>query len=329
MFGFQEIWGNSRLLHHLRTAVQQKKVSHAYLFVGGHGSGKKKIATTFAKYLQCEAPTTEPCGQCVSCMQVEHQNHPDIIFVSSAKKSLGIDEVREQILDTIEILPYQGEKKIYIIPNAHTLTVQAQNALLKTLEEPPSYAIFLLLSEKLETLLPTILSRTVVLQINPLSQKEIGDYLLQHNLVDEAQSQVYAAYAQGCIGQAVDLLQEEAFGQMRNTIIDKLSIFPSLNMAEALLFATELEAYKNDLRFLDIIELWFRDLLVAKSIRDDNFLIQKDKKDQIYAATKLSVHAMTKSVAAVTKAREHLTQNANFRLTMEVMLMELKENEQL
>ena len=326
MYRFQEIWGNQRLLRHLHMAVKNQKTSHAYLFVGGAGAGKRMIANTFAKYLLCTAKQEEPCDACDSCRIFDSGNHPDVIYVTSQKKTLGVDEIRGQILETVDIKPYHYDKKIYISHQAHTMTVQAQNALLKTLEEPPAYAVFLLLAEKTDAFLPTVLSRTVTLKINPLSEDEIRRCLIQKGFVSEEEGAFFAAYGQGRIGHAIELIEDEAFRQMREDILAKMSHLSSMSLSEALLLAKEWEIFKNDSRFLDIIGLWYRDLLAVKALRDERFIIQKDKKELLYSAAKEPMEVLAKKAAAVTKAKERLIQNGNFRLTLEVMLMELKEN---
>ena len=224
MYTFQEIRGNIPLVEQLKTAANGGKVSHAYLFIGGAGAGKGLIANTFAKALQCEG-TEKPCGQCRSCQSFDHGNHPDIIYVRGEKKNIVVDEIREQILETVDLKPYHYQKKIYIIEKADTMNVQAQNAILKTLEEPPAHAVFLLLAERAEAFLPTILSRVVTMKIRPLSEGTVAAYLMEHGLLEE-ESHVLAAYAQGRIGQALELKEDEAFREMRQDILGKLEALP-------------------------------------------------------------------------------------------------------
>ena len=288
MYTFQEIWGNAPLVEQLKRAAAGGKSSHAYLFLGGAGAGKRLIANTFAKALQCENAGEKPCGICRSCQSFDNGNHPDIIYVRGEKKNLLVDDIREQILETVDLKPYHYDKKIYIIEKADTMNVQAQNALLKTLEEPPAHAVFLLLAERAEAFLQTILSRVVTMKIRPLSA-------------------------------------DKSFRDMRQDILGKLEALPSMSEGEAYLLAKDLEVYKNDLRFLDIMELWYRDLLAAKSLREERYLIQKDKKDAIFRGAKEPAERLAKKAAAVRTARQRLAMNANFRLTIEVMLMDLKE----
>lgn len=325
MYTFEEIRGNTPLVEQLRRSAASGRSSHAYLFLGGAGAGKRLIANTFAKALQCEGEK-RPCDSCKSCHAFNHGNHPDVIFFQPLKngKTYTIEDVREQLLETVDLKPFQYEKKIYIIEKADTLNIQSQNALLKTLEEPPAHAVFLLLAERAEAFLPTILSRVVVMKIRPLSAETIADYLMQAGHLAE-ESHILSAYAQGRIGQALELVEDEGFREMRQDILGKLEVLPSMSEGDAYLLAKDLEGYKNDLRFLDIMELWYRDLLTAKSLREEGYLIQRDKKDAIFRAAKEPAALLAKKAAAVRTARMRLAQNANFRLTMEVMLMDLKE----
>lgn len=325
MYTFEEIRGNTPLVEQLRRSAASGRSSHAYLFLGGAGAGKRLIANTFAKALQCEGEK-RPCDSCKSCHAFNHGNHPDVIYFQPLKngKTYTIEDVREQLLETVDLKPFQYEKKIYIIEKADTLNIQSQNALLKTLEEPPAHAVFLLLAERAEAFLPTILSRVVVMKIRPLSAETIADYLMQAGHLAE-ESHILSAYAQGRIGQALELVEDEGFREMRQDILGKLEVLHSMSEGDAYLLAKDLEGYKNDLRFLDIMELWYRDLLTAKSLREEGYLIQRDKKDAIFRAAKEPAALLAKKAAAVRTARMRLAQNANFRLTMEVMLMDLKE----
>ena len=325
MYTFEEIRGNTPLVEQLRRSAASGRSSHAYLFLGGAGAGKRLIANTFAKALQCEGEK-RPCDSCKSCHAFNHGNHPDVIYFQPLKsgKTYTIEDVREQLLETVDLKPFQYEKKIYIIEKADTLNIQSQNALLKTLEEPPAHAVFLLLAERAEAFLPTILSRVVVMKIRPLSAETIADYLMQAGHLAE-ESHILSAYAQGRIGQALELVEDEGFREMRQDILGKLEALPSMSEGDAYLLAKDLEGYKNDLRFLDIMELWYRDLLTAKSLREEGYLIQRDKKDAIFRAAKEPAALLAKKAAAVRTARMRLAQTANFRLTMEVMLMDLKE----
>ncbi len=324
------IWGREHLLASLRRAMEQDRVSHAYLFVGAKGAGKRMLADAFAKALQCRQGGTEPCGECDSCRAMQAHQHPDCIYVQGEKKTLGVEEIRAQIGETVYLKQYRYRYKIYIIPEADTMTVQAQNALLKTLEEPPKQVIFLLLAENERAFLPTILSRTVVMKLPPLPQQTVERYLMEEKDFSPQEAALYGSYAQGSIGKALELSESETFSQMRQEILAFLMRLPQMAKAEVLEYAKELEKYKSDTRFLEMIYLWYRDVLTVKLLRQPTYLIQKDKQEEIFAAAaQQSAADAARKAKAVRAAGQALAQNGNFRLSMEVMLMALKENQSL
>ena len=145
MTGFKDVVGRKDLVSYIQKAITQNQISHAYILNGERGSGKKMFAQLFAMRLQCERGGAEPCNECHSCRQALSGNHPDIIRVVHEKpNTISVDEVRVQINNDIMIRPYNGKYKIYIVPDADMMTPQAQNALLKTIEEPPEYAVIFL-----------------------------------------------------------------------------------------------------------------------------------------------------------------------------------------
>ena len=196
MAGFSEIIGHEQIIEHLQNAIRLKKVSHAYILDGEEGSGKMLLASAFAQTLQCEKGGVEPCGICHSCVQAQSLNQPDIIRVTHEKpNSIGVDDIRDQLCSDILIRPYSSPWKIYIVDEAEKMTVQAQNALLKTIEEPPAYGMVLLLTENSQSFLPTILSRCVTLKLRPVKDEQIRKYLMEELRVPDYQADVCTAFA--------------------------------------------------------------------------------------------------------------------------------------
>ena len=201
MSGFQDIVGHKQIIEHLKNAEKLNKVSHAYIFSGEKGSGKKLLASRFAELLQCEGEGEKPCGKCRSCRQAESGNHPDIIRITHEKpNTISVDDIREQLVGDVQIKPYQSKYKIYIVPDAEKMNVQAQNALLKTIEEPPAYAVILFLTTNASSFLPTILSRCVVLNIKPVPDQEVRKYLMEH--VDGIHNAVISTHCHNDLGMA-------------------------------------------------------------------------------------------------------------------------------
>ena len=181
MATFHDIIGQEQIKEHLQNAISAKKISHAYIINGEKSSGKEFIARVFAMTLQCEKGGTEPCQECHSCKQALSDNQPDIIYVSHEKpNTISVDDIRAQINNDIAIKPYSSPYKIYIMNEAEKMTPQAQNAILKTLEEPPEYAVIMLLTSNVNSLLPTILSRCVVLNMKPVADELVRNYLMHH-----------------------------------------------------------------------------------------------------------------------------------------------------
>ena len=203
MMGFNNIIGHDEIIGHLKNAIDAGKISHSYIFTGEPGSGKKLLAGTFAATLQCEAGGTEPCQKCDSCKKAMGKNHPDIIMVTHEKPgTITIDEIRDQVIHDVDIRPYYSPYKIYIIADADLMTPQAQNALLKTIEEPPEYAVIMLLTNNIGGLLPTIQSRCVRLDLKVVDDGLVKKYLMEHLHVPDYQAEIDASFAQGSIGRA-------------------------------------------------------------------------------------------------------------------------------
>ena len=196
MAKFTEIIGHEQIINHLQSAIRMNKISHAYILDGEEGAGKNLLASAFAQTLQCEKRQDEPCGQCRSCRQTESENQPDIIRVFHEKpNSIGVEDIREQLCNDIQIRPYSSPYKIYLVDEAEKMTVQAQNALLKTIEEPPAYGIILLLTTNSEAFLPTILSRCVTLKLRPVESSLIRNFLMEKLHIPDYQADVCVAFA--------------------------------------------------------------------------------------------------------------------------------------
>jgi DNA polymerase-3 subunit delta' len=329
MSGFQEVVGHEQIINHLKSAMKLNKVSHAYIFSGEKGSGKKMLANAFAQLLQCEGEGEKPCGVCRSCRQAENGNHPDIIRVIHEKpNTIGIDDIREQLVGDVQIKPYQSRYKVYIVPDAERMTVQAQNALLKTIEEPPSYAVILFLTTNASSFLPTILSRCVVLNMKPVPDEEVRKYLMEHVEVPDYQADIAVAFAQGNIGKAVKLATSEYFNEIKTAAIHILKHIPTMEMGEINSAVKAISEYKVDIQdYLDILAVWYRDVLYFKATRDADGIVFKDQLRFIQEQTSHGTYEGVEQILeALTKAKERLNANVNFDLTMELLFLTIKEN---
>ena len=329
MSGFKDVVGHKDIIQYMKNAIEQKKLSHAYIVNGQRGSGKKLLSRLFAMTLQCESGQNEPCGTCRSCEQTKNGNQPDIITISHEKpNSISVDEIRQQVNGDILIKPYSSPYKIYIIPEADLMTVQAQNALLKTLEEPPEYAIIFLLTENADTLLSTIRSRCVMLKLRNIKDKLVKKYLMEELQVPDYQAELCAAFAQGNIGRAAMLAKSEHFNEIKEEAIQLMKYIDQMELAEIVSAIKQINKYKLEVTdYLDIITIWYRDVLLYKATKDVAGLVFSDQLKFIKEkASKSSYEGIERILSSIETAKQRIRANVNFDLLMELLLLTMKEN---
>lgn len=329
MGSFKDVVGHKNIIEYIKNAVKEDKVSHAYILNGERGSGKKMLATLFAETLLCEEKGTSPCNKCHSCKQVDSGNHPDLIWVQHEKPgAISVDDIRVQLNGDVLIKPYQSSKKIYIIPQADTMTVQAQNALLKTLEEPPEYAVIFLLTENADQLLPTITSRCVMLKLRNIRDTLIRKYLMEKLEVPDYKADICTAFAQGNMGKAIMLAGSDHFNEIRDEAIQLLKYIHDMEIGEIVKAIKRCQAYKLEINdYLDIIMIWYRDVLLYKATKDVDAVVFKDQISSIKeAATRSSYEGIELILESLEKAKTRLDANVNFDLVMELLCLTIKEN---
>lgn len=329
MGSFKDVVGHKDILKYISSAVENNRVSHAYILNGERGSGKKMLANLFAMTLLCETGDNEPCGKCHSCKQAESGNHPDIIRVTHEKpNSISVDDIRTQVNNTVDIKPYQGPYKVYIIPQADMMTPQAQNAILKTIEEPPSYAVFLLLTENAETLLPTINSRCVMLKLRNIKDTLIKKYLMENLEIPDYKADMCTAFAQGNMGRAIMLANSDHFNEIREEAVQLLKHISEMELNEIIAAVKNISVYKLEITdYLDIIMIWYRDVLLYKATKEIDKVVFKDQLQSIKEqARKSSYEGIELILESLEKAKARLKANVNFDLVMELLFLTIKEN---
>ena len=327
VMGFQDILGNDMIKEHFQKAIEHNKISHAYILTGEEGTGRKSIANAFSMALLCEKGGKEPCMVCHSCKQVLSGNHPDLIYVKHEKpNSIGVDDIREQINDTIMIRPYSSFYKIYIVDEAEKMTVQAQNALLKTIEEPPAYAVIILITTNQEAFLPTILSRCVQLKLKPLKDFTVKSYLSEHLHVPEKEAEICAAFARGNLGKAIYLASSDEFKELYQKVMMMVKNIGTMDIVSLLDHIRYIKEQNFDIGdVLDLLQLWYRDVLMYKVTKDMNLLIFKDEYKVINGMVqKVDYSGLEKILAAIDTARTRLNANVNMELAMELLLLTMK-----
>lgn len=329
MAAFSEIIGHEQIIGHLQNAIRTGKISHAYILDGEEGAGKSLLARAFAQTLQCEQKKADACGECRSCRQAAGENQPDIIRVSHEKpNSIGVDEIREQLCQDMQIRPYSSPYKIYLVDEAEKMTVQAQNALLKTIEEPPSYAVLILITANPDAFLPTILSRCVQLKLKPLRDSIIRDFLTDNLSVPEIKADVYAAFARGNLGRAKKMAESEDFQHLYDELLYLLKNIRDMDISMLLSSIKKMKDEDADLfECLDFMQVWYRDVLMFKVTKDANLLIFKDEYSAINELSqKTGYDGFENILQAIDKAKVRLEANVNMELALELMFLVMKEN---
>ena len=241
--------------------------------------------------------------------------------------TISIDEIREQVIHDVAVKPYCSQNKIYIIPDAEMMTVQAHNALLKTIEEPPEYAVIMLLTSNADALLPTIQSRCVRLDLKVVDDSLVKQYLMERLHVPDYQAEIDASFAQGSIGIARDAATSEEFSNITQNALKILKNADSMEIYELSDEIKLLSAEKQNIGdYLDIFQFWFRDVLMFKATREIDNLVFKQEINYIKEqASQRSYENLEKILEALEKTKVRLRANVNFELALELLFLTIRE----
>jgi DNA polymerase-3 subunit delta' len=313
--------GQKTLVSQLRKIVTSNRAGHAYAFSGPSGTGKRTIALAFARALLCMGCQTET--PCLSCRTFAEGTNPDFYEVVTEKQSIGVDSVRAMQEDVAN-RPTYGNRKVYFIDGAQQMTVQAQNCLLKTLEEPPEYVVILMSVTSFDALLSTIRSRTVNFRINPYSDTEMLQILQPIYTLAVSEWEFILKFSRGIPGNAIHLIEEGSVRDLRRVVFKLLEKPDEIQTAEEV--RKILSENKAELpTVLDILLSFYRDcLMVLEGM--ENRLINSDKKDMIIkiakAYTKRKLLDKTNTLEGL---RRSVEANVNHQLGVDVLVMEIQE----
>ena len=292
---FENIIGNTNIKAVLEKSIKKNKLSHSYLFNGTQGIGKKKIAIEFAKMMLC-LDDNKYCNHCKSCIEFNTNNNPDFLIISPDGNNIKIEQIRD-MQKKIQEKPIISEKKVYIIDNADLMTTEAQNCLLKTLEEPPEFAVIILIGSNSNSFLPTIKSRCTIMNFNKITDKEMIEYLQKEYNVKDIDKNMLHMY-QGSIVRAIKLKErQEEYKNIENIInnINRYDLVDFINNAEIL--------YKSKEEINDILDYI------------NVILLNKAKDEYLY----------TNCIKIVENTKKRLKQNANYDMSIDNMLFNIWE----
>lgn len=338
MLHWSDIRGQKRPLGILETALDTGRVHHAYLFTGLEGVGKYRVAQTFAAIVNCEqrpeGEFRDACGQCSSCRKIGQKQHPDVIFVEPVKNRIKIAQIRD-VQKASTKAPYEGRFRFVLIDDAHTMTEQAANALLKTLEEPSTRTRLILVTDQPHGLLDTIISRCQVLRFGGLDLDIVVDMLEQ--LVADSDSfeeppdadlmKVAAGYGEGSVGRSLNIL-ESGMLEARREFIGQVMQLPRGESVALLDLAEELSSSKHELdRRLDVLKLFLRDVMLYQASQNTDRLVNTDMAGLVSDyAERVSPHTVLAFIDQVREAQQMLKRNVHPQLITENLLGTLRQH---
>ncbi len=320
---FSEIVGHTKQLQILRLALAQSRLHHAYLFVGREGVGKRTVALSLAKAIHCSAMQNDFCGQCVNCIRIEDRNHTDVRLIEplTGKKEISIQQIRE-LEKELYFRSYSGRKKIVIVDPANLLNLAGQNALLKTLEEPPEDSLLILIAIHAGGLLPTIRSRCLRLSFGPLPAHLLCGLLVSGKGMKKADAEFLSALAMGSLGAAIKI-DGAALREKRKNWVDRLGSLHHGDYRGALEFAEAIAEDKDtSLSFLQWAETWFRDLAVYRITQDSREIVNQDMVPQVTERSQIGdIEGMLSALRQTARAGARIHRNLNRRMVLERLLL--------
>jgi len=337
---WSRIVGHDGVVERFRQALGGGRLSHAYLFVGPDGVGKELFARELAKAVECERGGAEACDRCPACQKVEHGNHPDVTFVRRIEKgakgerraAILVEQVREEIQDAIAYKAFAGRHKVFVVVDAARMTEEAQNCLLKTLEEPPPHSLLILLASRLEPFVDTVISRCQLVRFRPLTCEQAERVLVNGSALEPAQARVLARLAEGSPGRALGYLENGAYEDAR-WLLGALAEMPpggEFLLAAELLDrgrgekGATLEDARDRLRpVLDLLALAWRDLFFRAAGYPEALLTWADACPALDALGEgLPAEAARRLAALTLEARDRVDANANIKLLLDTLILD-------
>lgn len=310
---YDSILGQSALVQNLRDSIDAGRIVHAYLFCGPEGTGKRTLAEICARALNCRSEGLKPCDQCPTCKRFLSGNFPDL-FMLQPQKSIGVEEIR-QIIAQVQAKPFEGGRHVVIIQDAGKMTAQAQNALLKTLESPPEDVVFFLLTDSLQSLLPTVLSRCRLVRFHPIDE-ESEVRVLSARGIEPERAHLLARLSEGSVGRALKIHEDEGFFKLRTRVLNALNALKS--PGDAAVCALMLKDDKNSAQdVFYLMELWGRDLMVMQDAR-----LSPIETDQIDALEASDLNGQ-KILLSLQAARQRLASNVSWQSVLEMLFFDI------
>lgn len=322
--GFKTFVGLDKYIESIQRGLKADTINHAYLFYGPEGSGKLTFALILAQALNCLNDTEDPCSNCISCRKIAKGIHPDVSLITPEGTRVKIEAVRK-IKASSSYRPHEGRKKICIIKDADLLSLPAANSLLKILEEPPLYQVFILLTTNINRVIPTIFSRCQRISFNRISASKIYSFLERQDW-DYSPSELKTAanVADGNIGRALNILNSPDWKDKRKKYLQLSKKYIS-EFKENIIFLAEELAEEEDLKeFIDFLESYLRDCLVYQNTGEEDLLINIDCLEEIKETRYIYYTDLLRMIKEIKKFKEIIGLPVNKKLALECLLFKMK-----
>lgn len=326
---FADILGQNTAIHIIKQAIRNRHVAHAYLFSGPEGVGKRSVATAMAQFLNCSNPNLQDldsCGHCPSCIQAKAGSQPDILYLAPDDMgSIKIEPVRN-LISRLSLQSYESVYKIAIIDDAHTMTTEAANALLKTLEEPADNTVFILVSSQFQNLPETILSRCQQVVFQPLAMPVLKELLVRLHPEHRSRIGIVAALSQGSLSMAIDLLADEEFSALRQEFYEILLNLSDKSISDLILWCDKWKKNRKSVHdLLELGQIWYHDLLALSITGQTDPLVNQDYLAELSRMSPDSgvlLQVLDIFQTGVTQLTEH---NATPELVLNVVLLKTRQ----
>ena len=324
---FDDVVGQEKAIKYLLKSIKEDNIASSYIFTGKEGVGKKTTAIQFAKSIHCEniQDNWQSCENCNSCRKINMQICPDFQIIEPEKGTLKIEQIRK-FCKEIHIKPFENNKKIYMINNAENLTIDAANCLLKTIEEPPEYAVIILICSNINAMLPTIISRCQALYFGTISSTEIEKNILKKSKLEISKIKLISKIAQGSIGKAYNMMSDGDYFNRREALLNSVAEIIPGKMDSAIFDRKEkiFSDLSKSNEILETILLWYRDLLLIKELNCKKYIVNDDKLKILKSKAELySKNILIDILEYLLQIQEYIKRNVNKNIIFETLVIKL------
>ena len=320
---FQDIKGHDNIVRLFKKELGSGKTASSYLFFGPESAGKTQFAKTLAKALNCLNLKDDSCDKCLFCNKIDNNHHPDVSWVETeeGKDAISIEQIRE-LQRQINLKPYEGRTKVFIIKESHRMTMDGANCLLKTLEEPPENSVIILITSRVDEVLATVRSRCKKVKFDALELK-LRIELLKKQGFNNDETLFLSRLANSGISISADSEGKKEFGifEYRNRIVDEFNSQKTLLDEGSFIFGESKERMKFA---ISILESWFRDIMILKAGGPQSILINADRKEELKALKeKFSLAELEDILKGIEDARFYIDRNVGPKVALNNLKMRI------